>query len=403
MVGIGIIIPIIPLYAHALGASGVAIGFVFAAFSIPRILGSPLIGYISDRIGRRWLIIIGLLGFTIVSFLYVIAETIWQLAVVRFVQGMAAAMVLPVAQAYIGDITPPGKEGQYVNLFSASIFIGTAIGPLLGGTLGAMWSADAAFYAMGALSFIALAFTLLYVPQDQRSVERKSVPASNRSLLTIDKVMTNDGVKAICLHVGTRGFWRQGFSSFFPIFAATVIGIGEVGIGIILSIYLFTEGLAQIPFGYLADRYPRLPQIVLGSVLAPVLLLIVPFVDQMWIIILIVIAMGGWGALARASLLAIQTDIGRTHGMGAVSGLQSGAFSTGQATGPLGFGLIADLEGVNSVFPFGGVVGLVGSIFVLLWLRRWQTAADIAAGTIATVSKESAVEFGGNSEGEKPH
>ncbi|MCI2427734.1 hypothetical protein LM592_04600, partial [Candidatus Acetothermia bacterium] len=86
-----------------------------------------------------------------------------------------------------------------------------------------------------------------------------------------------------------------------------------------------------------------------------------------------------------------------------VSGLQSGAFSTGQATGPLGFGLIADLGGVNSVFPFGGVVGLVGSIFVLLWLRRWQTAADIAAGTIATVSKESAVEFGGNSEGEKPH
>ena len=400
MIGIGIIIPILPLYIHGLGASGVAIGFVFAAFSIPRIIGSPLLGYISDRIGRRRLILLGLLGFTIVSFLYVIAETIWQLAAVRFLQGIAAAMVLPVAQAYIGDITPPGKEGRYMNLFFSSMFIGIAIGPLLGGTLGAMWSADAAFYAMGFLSFIALVFTFLYVPEDRRSGLRMKVPAADRSLMKIGKVMRNDAVKAICLHVATRGFWRQGFGAFFPLFAVMAIGVGEVGIGVILSVYLFTEGLSQIPFGYLADRYPRLPQIVLGSVLAPLMLFIVPLVDQVWIIVLIVISMGWWSALARASLLAIRTDIGRTHGMGTVAGLQSGAFSTGQVFGPLAFGLIADLWGVSTVFAFGGAIGLAGSVFVILWLRRWQMAAAAtaaSAATATTANEQPAVEFYGNS------
>lgn len=379
MIGLGIIIPILPLYVHRLGASGTAIGFVFAAFSIPRIIGSPLLGYISDRVGRRRLIILGLLGFTVVSFLYVIAATIWQLAAVRFLQGIAAAMVLPVAQAYIGDITPPGKEGQYMNFFFSSMFIGIAIGPLLGGTLGTMWSADAAFYAMGALSFIALVFTFLYVPEDRKSVVKRKDSTFARSPMPIGKIVRNDAVKAICFYVATRGFWRQGFSAFFPLFAVTAMGVSEVGIGVILSVYLFTEGLSQIPFGYLADRYPRLPQIVLGSVLAPVMLFAVPFVDQIWIIVLIVIFMGWWSALARASLLAIRTDIGRTYGMGTVAGLQSGAFSTGQVFGPLAFGVIADLWGVNAVFALGGVVGMVGSIFVIFWMRRWQRSVEPTA------------------------
>jgi MFS family permease len=398
MIGVGIIAPILPLYIQELGASSVAIGFAFAAFSIPRIIGSPLLGYLSDRIGRRRFIILGLLGFTVVSFLYIIAETIWHLAAVRFVQGMAATMVLPVAQAYIGDITPLGKEGKYINLFSSSMFIGLAIGPLLGGTLGALWSADAAFSAMGGLSFIALLLALLYVPQDQMAGSGDRAPTANHQLMPIKKIITNDAVKAICLHFATRGFWRQGFSAFFPLFAVVAIGISEIGIGIILSVYLFTEGLSQLPFGYLADRYPRLPQIVLGSALAPLMLLVIPFVDQVWSIILIVISMGCWSALARASLLAIRTDIGRTYGMGAVTGLQSGAFSAGQVFGPLGFGLIADLWGINTVFTFGGMVGLAGSIFVLSWLYRWRMAADLSTSVTTTVGKaEPAVKFYGDS------
>jgi len=98
----------------------------------------------------------GLAGYTAISVLYASAESLWQLGVFRFLQGISLVMVSPLAQAYVGDLTPRGKEGQYTNLFCSSQFIGMAIGPLLGGGIGAAWSYQAAFYVMGALSLVSL-------------------------------------------------------------------------------------------------------------------------------------------------------------------------------------------------------------------------------------------------------
>ncbi len=131
-------------------------------------------------------------------------------------------------------------------------------------------------------------------------------------------------------------------------------------------------GLLQIPFGFLADRLPRLPQIVLGSVLAPLLLLAVPFIHRVWVVIIITFLIGALSALSRASVIAIRTELGRTHGMGTLAGLQGGAFAVGQMIGPLAFGVIADSVGLTAVFPFGSGVGLLGSGFVVAWFRRWR-------------------------------
>ena len=128
MLGIGIIAPILPLYADTFGASGVAIGFVFAAFSISRSLLGPWIGRFSDRVGRKRIMLVGLGAFSLISILYVLAENIWQLAAFRFLQGAASVMVTPIAQAYVGDITPVGREGRTINLLYAAMFFGVSLG-----------------------------------------------------------------------------------------------------------------------------------------------------------------------------------------------------------------------------------------------------------------------------------
>jgi len=134
MLDVGIIAPLLPLSTPTpFKATGVSIGLVFSFSSLSRRLLGPFIGRLSDRIGRKRILMIGLASYTLVSVLYALAMSLWQLGIFRFVQGAATVMVTPIVQANIGDITPQGKEGRTMNLFYSSMFLGMALGPLLAG------------------------------------------------------------------------------------------------------------------------------------------------------------------------------------------------------------------------------------------------------------------------------
>jgi MFS family permease len=371
MLGIGIIAPILPLYADTFGASGLAVGLVFSAFSVSRFALGPFVGRFSDRAGRKWILVAGLAAFTATSVLYIVAQSIWQLALFRLLQGAASVMVTPIAQAYVGDITPRGREGRTINLFYAAMFFGVALGPLLGGQLSALYSYELAFAAMGCLSFIALVLVWRFVPADRaRRAPTRGAAPGERQLIPLRRVLRNRSVNGIITYFATRGFWRQGFSAFYPLFAVSVLGWNEGQIGTILSAYFFAGGLLQIPFGVLSDRMRRFPQIVIGSFGAPLLLILIPFVQATWAIVLVMFVMGALSALSRASILAIRTELGRTHGMGTLAGLHGSSFALGQFVGPLACGVVADLFGVGFVFPFGSVMGLIGSALAVTLLRR---------------------------------
>jgi len=384
MLGIGIIAPILPLYTETFAASGLAIGLVFAAFSISRSILGPFVGRFSDRFGRKPMILIGLGIFATVSLCYSLAASIWQLALVRALQGAASVMVTPIAQAYVGDITPPGKEGRMMNLFYSSMFFGVALGPLLGGLLTQWWSFHAAFAGMGILSAISLILVAVTVPLDERRQRSRDAVQERQqeSIVPLRKIARHDAVKAILAYVATRGMWRQGFNAFYPLFAVSMLGWTESQVGLVLSAYFFAGGIFQIPFGFLADRWPRMPQIVFGSFTAPLLLLLIPFVRSTWSVLAVVFAIGALSAFSRASILAIRTQLGRSHGMATLAGLHGSAFASGQAVGPLAFGAVADAMGLGAVFPFGSLLGALGSVAVVLWLRRWG-GIEIEAGSVA--------------------
>ncbi|MBI3035095.1 MFS transporter, partial [Candidatus Woesearchaeota archaeon] len=128
-------------------------------------LFTPFIGKISDHKGRKNLIIIGLAGYTILSFFYAAAKTSYSLTAIRFFHGLASAMVLPIAMAYIGDIAPKNQEGRYLGTFTIAFFMGLAFGPLIGGALHDLWHMNAAFYAMGAISFLSLLLIIFMLPE----------------------------------------------------------------------------------------------------------------------------------------------------------------------------------------------------------------------------------------------
>ncbi|TFH07175.1 MAG: MFS transporter [Candidatus Atribacteria bacterium] len=370
MLGIGIIAPILPVYVQTFSASGLMVGIIMGAFSLSRGLLGPFIGRLSDRIGRKRLLLAGLGLFALISLCYSLAGNVWQLVLVRIIQGAASVMVTPIAQGYVGDISPVGKEGRMMNLFYSSMFIGVGLGPLLGGALADLWSVHAAFAGMGILSALSLVLVAITVPVDHIQAKTRSHTSERMTIIPLRQIAKNDAVKAILIYVATRGFWRQGFNTFYPLFAGPVLGWSSLTIGYVMSGYFIAGGLFQIPFGFLADRWPRSPQIILGSFAAPLLLLLVPYVHSLAWVMVVVFSIGMLSAFSRASILAIRTELGRSHGMATLAGLHGSAFAAGQMIGPVACGALVDLFGVTSAFPLGSLVGVLGSLGVIVWLRK---------------------------------
>jgi len=375
MMGMGIIAPIMPLYVRSFGAGGLVLGTVFAAFSVSRFVLGPVVGVLSDRIGRKKLIVWGLALYAAVSVLYVIAQALWQMGLFRFVHGVGSIMVTPIAQAYVGDLTPVGKEGRITNLFYASMFAGMALGPLVGGYLVEGWSLEAPFFVMGILSLLALIGVARWVPDDVKR-QRTDAPRAEPNLAA---ALRAPAALAIIVYFATRGLWRQSFNSFWPLLADSY-GHSETAIGLVLAGYLVGEGLFQIPFGYLADRFRRLPQIAIGGLLSPLPMFFVPFVRSLGGVVALSLLMGVGSALGRASVLAIRTELGRSHGMGTLAGIQNSAFAVGQMLGPIASGVVFDVFGMDAPMYFGASLGVVGGACAVLlfaggadlWRRRFR-------------------------------
>ncbi|MCD4678380.1 MAG: MFS transporter, partial [Desulfobacula sp.] len=154
--GVGIVVPLLPIYANDLGATGIYVGMIFGSFSISRTILLPFFGRLSDQKGRKPFIVAGLFAYTLISIAFVFSKNVETLIILRFIQGAASAMIMPVVQAYVGEITPKGSEGYSMGLFNLSMFLSLSLGPLMGGGIKDIWSLDAAFVCMGLLSGIGL-------------------------------------------------------------------------------------------------------------------------------------------------------------------------------------------------------------------------------------------------------
>lgn len=118
LLGVGIITPLLPFYSEKLGANDIWIGVIYAIFFISRTIVTPFIGRLADRRGRKLLLTIGLLSSAIISLGYIGALDPTQLTIVRLVHGAAAGMIQPIAQAYVGDLSPKGEEGKWMGYYN---------------------------------------------------------------------------------------------------------------------------------------------------------------------------------------------------------------------------------------------------------------------------------------------
>jgi MFS family permease len=346
-----------------LGASGIWLGAIFAGFAISRSIFTPIFGRLSDRSGRKLFISIGLLSFSIISLGFIWANSVSQLILIRILHGATGGMVIPIALAYIGDISPQGEEGKWMGYSNAAFFIGFGFGPLIGGVLTDQFSMTVAFATMSGLNLLAFLIALLFLPEISRS---KLAATPN---LSFREMGASGVVKGLFSFRVGHALGIGAFVPFLPIFAAMYMGLSLTLIGIVLAVNTVLSSLLQPYSGKIADRFNRRGLIVIGGLTSSLFLASIPFAHNFGQL-LGLCALGGLGrAISMPAASALTVEEGRKYGMGSTMAIFTVAFSIGMAIGPLLSGAIADLANINSVFYFAAGMELVGTSF-FIWFTR---------------------------------
>jgi MFS family permease len=324
------------------------------------------------------MMVVGLTAYTLISIGYVTSGTVLTLTLVRLFHGIAAAMVGPVAQAYVGDISPKGKEGTYVNIFMMFMYLGMAAGPFMGGILNDQLGMNYAFYAMGALSALSLLFLIIYVPRINPTTTKQ-----RPGLRSMTSIFNDDRIKASSLHLCSRAVLRQGITSFLPLYAVSVLGMSTTSIGLVLSIYVFTEAVSQGVMGPVADRMNKNLLLIGGTLSAAILSFFLGSMHSEWTLLFILVPVAFTTSLARASASVYHVQVGREmNNIGASMGILNASQGLGGVIGPMLFGVVTDTFGLGAMFLTGGVAGLIVVPFMAFFLLRQKRQPAPAAITV---------------------
>jgi len=376
--GVGIIIPIVPIYAVDLGATGITLGLMIAAFSISQGILQPVVGSLSDRRGRKRFLVIGLSIYAAVGVTYTLAASVEHLILIRILHGIGAAMIMPIVMAYIGDLAPQGQEGKYMGMLNIAIFAGIGLGPVLGGIFRDTIGINSAFYAMSALTAASLGLVLILLPPDRSDRE---IGLTAGLLTTLRQMLHNSRVVGMLLLRIASMIVMIPTMGFLPILMDRLMGATGIEIGIVISTRTIVDAGLQIPFGRMADHYNKVALLLIGCSIASAALFVVPFANSFLQLVGLFAIIGIGEALIWPTLGAIAVEEGHHYGQGSMMGIFNMAMSAGILIGSLLAGSLMDLLGLKYVFYIVSVILILSALVGGPMIARGGQAQEEGSST----------------------
>ncbi|WP_066189804.1 MULTISPECIES: MFS transporter [Gracilibacillus] len=354
MVGFGIIIPVLPFYAEELGASPFQLGLLMATYSVMQFLFAPMWGRLSDKIGRKPVLLIGIAGLALSFFLLAWASQLWMLFAARIIGGSLSAANMPTVMAYVADITSEEDRGKGMGIIGAAVGLGFIFGPAIGGIFS---SGNLALpFILSGISSLFTWFLVLFVLKESLTNKQEAIDKKRPSLI--------DGLKTPIANLYILQWFVSvslaGLEATFAYFAYDRAGLGTLELGYIFMIMGLAGAIVQ---GGLVGRMTKslgegkVIQIgVLVSALGFALILLV----ENFITAAIFLTIFGLGnGLIRPSVSSLLTKTAKS-GYGQTTGLLSSFDSLGRIIGPPLGGL---LYGWAIFLPY--LSGVVLSLFAL--------------------------------------
>lgn len=362
--GIGLVIPVLPTIMNELNITGSVVGYMVAAFAITQLIVSPIAGRLVDRIGRKIMIVVGLIIFGLSELLFGMGRTIEILFVSRMLGGVSAAFIMPAVTAFIADITTMAQRPKALGYMSAAISTGFIIGPGLGGFL-AEFGTRIPFYAAGILGFLAalLSFTLLKEPT--RAMD--DTEAATSILSSTKRIFSPLYFIAFVL-IFVLSFGLAAFESLFSLFVDHKFAFTPSDIAIIITGSGIIGALAQLLlFDWLTKKMGEINVIRYSLILSAVLTFAMTMVSHYFAILFVTFFIFVGFDLIRPAVTSYLSKIAGNE-QGFVGGMNSMFTSLGNIFGPIIGGMLFDID-LNYPYYFATIVLVFGVILAFFWKK----------------------------------
>lgn len=384
IMALGIVIPVLPVlieqFTGSNGRAGVLNGVFVALWAAMQFIASPIIGALSDRYGRRPVLLLSALGLSADYVLMALAPNLWWLAVGRLVAGITSSS-FATGFAYMADITPPEDRARVYGLVGAAVSGGFVAGPLLGGLLGD-WSPRAPFWVAAALSAITVLYGLVVLPESlpvERRVDFCWKRANPFGALTL--LRSHPELSSLAMVSFLTNLVHHLFTVVFVLYAGHRYGWGPVQVGLVLALVGVLDAAVQGALvGPVAKRLGDSQTMVIGLCGSAVGIACMGLAPTGWLFSAAMLPNALWG-LATPTLMALMTkrvsesEQGRLQGATASVGSIAGVFS------PLFFGAVYSVSvGESAWVQLPGLVFLLASgALGLAGVIGWRTGQQAAA------------------------
>ena len=333
LVGFGIVIPVLPLYAEKFGASEAVIGLLVASYSAMQFVFAPLLGRLSDRIGRRPVLLVSMLGTSLGFLLMGFANALWLLFVARIIDGITGGNI-STAQAYIADVTPPEERSRGMGLIGAAFGLGFVVGPVIGGLMTHISPGAPFLFAAGLAA--ANATALFFLLPESLSPEHRSVSGRQASIF---QIMREAGNRTITVVMSASFFSTVSFAMLtvtYALFANHRFGFDAWHTGLLFGYVGILGALIQGGLlGRLVKQFGDKALAVAGTSLFAVCMFLLPLSPSIALLILLSGGIAVGNSLMTPTLNGLASKSVSSASQGRVMGVMSSVASLARIIGPL--------------------------------------------------------------------
>lgn len=376
MSGIGLIIPIMPMYLGTFGVAGQVLGFLIATFSLAQFIFAPIAGDLSDKHGRKNLIIVGLIVFGLSQLTFGLSTELWMLFVSRFFSGLGAAFLVPPMMAFVADITTFEERGRGMGLLGASMSLGFMIGPGIGGFLSKVSLGFPFYFATGA-ALIAATISYIALPNPPpQAVSKTDIKKKRENLFQQMKRSTATPYFVMLIAMFVFSFGLANFQSTISLYVDQKYGYTPGQIAAIVTVGGFFGVIAQtFMINPLFKRYGEMRVILVNLVIAAFGMIGILFVDSFSMILVVAMIFFTATSILRP---AVNTLVSKLAGeeQGFAAGMITAYMSLGNMVGPALAGIMFDIN-INYPYIIGTFILLVCFIIAFIWSKR---SSELLAG-----------------------
>lgn len=365
--GFGMIIPILPKIIEKIGASPIHLGLLLSIYSVVSFIVAPLWGSFSDRVGRRPVILVGILGFSISFFVFAISsDHLWVMYVSRVLGGFSAGALSSVAMAYVADISTDEERTKSMGIVGMMIGIGFILGPAIGGIF-SIWGPYIPFYAAAVLTLAMMFIASAILKESMQEFDMSTNEGKKPSRLQAFQ----GRMKYLYVLSFFVAFSLAGLESTFQFFEMEKIGATVLQVGIMFGVVGVVEAIMQGGVIRLFTKQGgEIKGILLGLVISSAGFFLILFSQNVGTAMLFLAIFSAGNALIRPCVLSLLTKK-TSVGQGITTGLNSSMGSLGRIIGPV-LGTSVFAFDMRLPFLIGGILSLAEILLLVRFLRLDQ-------------------------------